>query len=146
MYYTKITGNFRACADSGYQALFFPRPSHKEKESLGTRLPLPLPACMLNFLYFSALPSLHFSEKVFTLVSLVFTVCKHTGFRAEFYLPCIPMRIASKTPISCLVRILLTEYNSGSSCLEQLVVQRNGHKGATLVAKQRDEPQPRQNF
>ena len=41
----------------------------------------------------------HFSENVFTLVSPVFTVCsntyKPTDFRAKFYLPCIPMRIAS---------------------------------------------------
>ena len=28
--------------------------------------------------------------------------------------------IASKTPISCLVRIFPTEYNSGSNCLQQL--------------------------
>ena len=64
--------------------------------------PLPLSACMLNFDLVSILfstsipPSLkHFSENVFTLVSLVLTVCsntyKHTGFRAEFYLPCIPI-------------------------------------------------------
>ena len=42
----------------------------------------------------------HFSENVFALISLVFTVCsnkyKPTDFCAEFYLPCIPIsRISS---------------------------------------------------
>ena len=34
--------------------------------------------------------------------------------------------ITTVTPTSCLVQILPAEYNSGSSCLQQLVVQRNG--------------------
>ena len=61
--------------------------------------PLPLFACMLHFdlvfWHFNPYILQHFSENVFTLVSLVFTVCsntyKPTDFRAEFYLPCIPI-------------------------------------------------------
>ena len=60
--------------------------------------PPPLPACMLHFDLVSmpfGTSIKHFSENVFTLVSLVFTVCsntyKLTDFRAEFYLPCIPV-------------------------------------------------------
>ena len=57
--------------------------------------PLPLCACMLNFdlvsiLFGTSIPRFyilqHFSENVFTLVSLVFTMCsnvyKRTGFRS----------------------------------------------------------------
>ena len=69
--------------------------------------PLPLSACMLNFdlvsiLFGTSSPYIlqHFSENVFTLVSLVFTVCSQQ---------------LAVTPTSCLVRILHTEYNSGSS-------------------------------
>ena len=61
---------------------------------------LSLSECMLHFDYvsipywhFNPYILQHFSENVFTLVSLVFTVCsnmyKPTDFHAEFYLSCI---------------------------------------------------------
>ena len=50
--------------------------------------------CFSTFWHFNPYIYQHFSENVFTLVSLVFTVCvkyKPTDFRrAEFYLLCIP--------------------------------------------------------
>ena len=54
---TQNLGNFQACADSGYQILYFPRPPEKEKERLGTRLveylhvctTLPLTLYYMNF-------------------------------------------------------------------------------------------------
>ena len=91
-------------------------------------------------------PSLHphFSENVFTLVSLVLTLCSNTCIkRAEFCLPCIPIsRIASVTRP---VQVLRTEYNSGSSCLQQLVIQRNSHKVLSSNVGKKDET-PRQTL
>ena len=106
--------------------------------------------CFYTFWHFHPYILQHFSKNVFTLVSLVFTVCtnvyKPTGFRSTSlaYLwrqPAIgsDSYILSCTNIAHWVKLRVQLW-------QQLVVQRNGHKGATLVAKQRDKSQPRPNF
>ena len=71
----------------------------------------------------------HFTEMVYSC-SLVFTVCSNMCINIRFSgrVPCIPTsRIASNSqcllhPIY-LVQVLPTEYNSGSSCPQQLAVK-----------------------
>ena len=133
--------------------------------------PLPLSACMLNFDLVSILSgtsiptSFNILVKMFLHLFHWFLLCVATCINLlAFVLPPLHTYEDSQqlavTPTSCLVRILHTEYNhryytfrkysiygtTAGPVMATVSRSKKRTQGATLVAKQRDKPQPRPNF
>ena len=88
--------------------------------------------CFYAFWHFHFYILQHLSENVFVLFHWFYCACTNMCINIQF--SCRALHTYKQDSYcqrllpSCLVQVLPTEYNRGSSCLQQLVVQRKGHK------------------